>query len=326
MVTLTTQAQVRPEDGRIPKGNPTPTRDDKVMRILIAGAGGVIGSAVTPYLASQGHEVVRLVRRVPGAGEVRWDPDVGTIDCARLEGFDGVIHVASLPQSRWTSAFKKRWRDNHVGTNRLLAETLASRERKPGVLVCASAQGVYPPSGDQVLTEDSAVGAEYLAQLLRDGEAATAPASAAGIRVVHLRVPTVLGGSNLSQMVAGARRGMSISRFGSGRQWMSWVARDELSSIVRHALVTDALEGPVNATSPNAVRNAEFFATLSRVLGCKPRLLMPALLLRLLLGDMAEALILASRRIEPRRLIDTGYQFHFPELEAALRHELVAMG
>jgi hypothetical protein len=151
--------------------------------------------------------------------------------------------------------------------------------------------------------------------LQRDGEAATAPASAAGIRVVCLRIPAVLGGATV-------RRNMG--RVGNGRQWSSWVSRDELASIVHHALVTDELAGPVNPVSPNPVRNAEFAATLSRALGARPGLPIPAFLLRLMVGEMADALILASRRIEPRRLLATGYQFRFSQLEAALRHELSA--
>jgi len=286
------------------------------MRILMSGTSGMIGSVVAPYLARQGHEVVRLVRREAGAGEVRWDPDAGTIDAAGVEGFDGVVHVASMPWPlRWTPKFKQQMRENRLGTNRLLAETLAACQRKPRVFVYASGMGIYPSSGDQVLTEDSALGTDFLAQLQRDGEAATAPASAAGIRVVPLRIPAVLGGATL-------RRAMG--RVGNGRQWSSWVSRDELASIVQHVLVTDELAGPVNPVSPNPVRNAEFAATLSRALGARPGLPIPAFLLRLIVGEMADALILASRRIEPRRLLATGYQFRFPDLEAALGHELNA--
>jgi uncharacterized protein (TIGR01777 family) len=248
--------------------------------------------------------------------EAQWDPDAGTIEAAGLEGFDGVVHVASLPQARWTSTFIKRWRENHIGTNRLLAETLAHCQEKPRVLVYASAQGIYPPSGDQILVEDNAVGTDYLAELLRDGEQATTSASEAGIRVVHLRIPTVLSSMSLAAMNA------NIQRLGNGRQWFSWVARDEMTSIVQHALVTDTLTGPVNACSPNPVRNAEFFATLAHVRGRTPRLPMPALVLRLMLGGMADALILASRRLVPQRLLETGYVFRFAELEVALQHEL----
>jgi len=235
----------------------------------------MIGSVVAASLASQGFEIVHLVRREPGTGEIRWDPDAGTIDAAALEGFEGVVHMASMTwPTRWTSKFKKEIHENRIRTNSLLAETLATCQRKPQVLVCASGMGFYPPSGDQVLTEDSAVGTAFVARLQRDGEAATAPASAAGIRVIHLRIPAVLGGARIRQ---------NMGRMGNGQQWSSWVSLDELASIVQHALVTEALVGPVNPVSPNPVRNAEFAETLSRVLGQKPGPYIPAFLLRLLL-------------------------------------------
>jgi uncharacterized protein (TIGR01777 family) len=284
------------------------------MKVLIAGASGMIGSVLAPYLAGRGHEVVRLVRHAPGAGEVQWDPDSGTIHATDLEGFDGVVQLASMPWAgRWTAEFKKKMIANRTGTNRLLAETLAGCKRKPQVLACASGMGIYPSSGDQVITEDSPIGTDFLARLQCDGEAATAGAVAASIRVVHLRIPAVLGGSGL-------RRNMG--RMGDGRQWSSWVSRDELASIIEYVLLTDALAGPVNPVSPNPVSNAEFTATHSRVLGSKPGMPVPAFLLRLMLGEMAETLILASRRIEPRKLLSAGYPFRFPELESALRHEL----
>jgi uncharacterized protein (TIGR01777 family) len=284
------------------------------VRTLIAGASGLIGSAVATHLASQGHEVLRLVRRAPGAGEVRWDPDAGMIDVAGLEGFDGIVHVASVPwPARWTAKAKQQIRANRLATNGLLAQTLATCSRKPRVLVCASGMGFYPSSGDQIITEDSAGGTSWLATLQRDGEAATAPASAAGIRVVNLRIPPVLAGASIAR---------AANRIGNGQQWMSWVGRDELTSIVEHVLITDALEGPVNPVSPNPERNADFAATVSRVLGRKPGLVLPGFLLHLLLGEVADEFILASRRMEPRKLLATGYQFRFPDLESALRHEL----
>ncbi len=274
----------------------------------------MIGSVVAPYLASNGHEVVRLVRRGPAKGEVRWDPDAGAIDAAGVDGLDAVVNVASMRwPMRWTPRAKKLMRENRLRTNGLLSETLARCQRRPQVLVCASGMGIYPSSGDQVLTEESPLGSDFLAQLQRDGEAATTPASAAGIRVVNLRIPPVLGG-------AAVRRNMGQA--GNGRQWSSWVSRDELASIIQHVLVTDALSGPVNPVSPNPVRNAELAVTQSRALGAKPGMPMPAFLLRLMLGEMAEALLLASRRMEPCRLLATGYQFRFPRLEDALRHEL----
>jgi uncharacterized protein (TIGR01777 family) len=286
------------------------------LRILMSGTSGMIGSVVAPYLASQGHEVVRLVRRELAKNEVRWNPDARTIEAARVEGFDGVVHVASMRWPiRWTSKAKALMRDNRLRTNGLLSETFAHCQRKPRVLVCASGMGIYPSSGDQVLTEESALGTDFLAQLQRDGEAATAPASAAGVRVVNLRIPAVLGGAAIKR---------NMGRVGNGRQWSSWVSRDELASIVHHALVTDVLAGPVNPVSPNPVPNSEFAVTLSRVLGARPGMAIPAFVLRLMMGEMAEALLLASRRIEPRRLIATGYKFRFPLLEDALRHELGA--
>ncbi len=286
------------------------------MRILISGTSGMIGLAVAPYLASQGHDVVRLVRRSPCDAEVQWDPDAGTIDSARLEGFDGVVHLASMSwNSRWTPDFKQRIHANRVRTNSLLATTLAACRRKPQVLVCASGQGIYPSSGDDILTEESPVGGDFLAQLQCAGEAAAAPASEVGIRVAHLRIPMVVGGASI--------RG-GISRAGSGRQWMSWVSRDDLASIVQHVLTTEALVGPVNPTSPYPLRNAEFMPTVNRALH-KSGLPLPAFVVRLLMGEMGEAFMLASRRLEPRQLLATGYQFRFPELENALRHEIAAV-
>lgn len=287
------------------------------MRVLVAGAGGLIGSVLVRDLTTDGHEVIRLVRHEPGAGEVHWDPDRGTIDRDALEDFDAAVDVATMPwPTRWTSAAKKRIHDNRVGSYRLLAEALAGRAAKPRVLVCASGQGIYPSSGDQVLTEESAIGSDFLAGLQRDGEAATATASAVGIRVVHLRIPTVLGGPSLAAMTSNLRT------MGSGRQWWSWVALDEFPAIVEHILGTDTLVGAVNTVSPDPVRAAEFSATLGRVLDRRPGRRIPAFLLRLVMGEMAEALLLASRRIEPRRLLQTGYEFRYPELEAALRHQL----
>ena len=294
------------------------------MKIIIAGASGLIGSAVTSHLAEQGHEMTRLVRREAGTNEVRWDPASGTIDAAGLEGYDGVVQVASMPWSgRWTPAFKQRIQDNHVGTIRLVAEALANCQRKPGVLICASGMGIYPPSGSQVMTEDSPLGTDFLARLQGDGEAAANPAVAAGIRVVHLLIPMVLGGPNLAQHVANLRRG--FGRLGSGRQWCSWVSRDELASMIHFILVRQDVSGPINPVSPNPVTNTEFTETLARILGCKPRLAIPAFLLRLMLGEMADALALASRRIEPRRLLEAGYPFRFPDLESAFRHELAGI-
>jgi hypothetical protein len=284
------------------------------MKVLIAGSNGMVGSAVTRHLTERGYEVIRLVRHTPGPGEVWWNPDAGEIDKAGLDGFDGVVHLASVPwPMRWTAKAKQMIRANRLGTNRLLAESLAACAHKPQVLICASGMGYYPSSGDAVLTENSPAGTSFLARLQQDGEAATAPASKAGIRVVHLRIPPVLGGAALQRVGF---------RAGDGQQWASWVGRDELASIIEFALTTEALTGPVDAVSPNPMRNAEFANAAFQALGQKPGGTMPAFLVRLVMGEMGEEFLLVSRRIQPAKLLAAGYQFRFPELEQALRHEM----
>ena len=290
---------------------------DKTMKILIAGSNGMVGSAVTRHLIESGHEVIRLVRHTPGTGEVWWDPDGGEIDKANLDGFNGVVHLASMPwPMRWTNKAKQMIRLNRLGTNRLLAESLAGCETKPQVLICASGMGYYPSSGDTVLTEDSPAGTSFIASLQRDGEAATAPASQAGIRVVHLRIPPVLGGAALQRI------GFQP---GDGQQWASWVGRDELASIIEFALTAESLTGPVNAVSPNPMRYADFTQAASQALGQKSGGTMPAFLVRLIMGEMGEELLLSSRRMQPAKLLAAGYQFRFPELEGALRYEMECM-
>jgi uncharacterized protein (TIGR01777 family) len=283
------------------------------MKILIAGSHGMVGSAVTARLIEHGHEVVRLVRKEPRSGELYWDPDKGIMDVQRLEGFEAVILLASMPwPMRWTAKAKQKLRANRSATYRLLADSLAACTRKPRVLVCASGIGVYPPSGDEVITEDTAIRDSFLSAVDRDGETATGSAEAAGIRVVHLRIPPVMGGAALQ------RTGF---KGGDGQQWMSWIARDELPSIIEFAMTTEALSGPVNAVSPVPLRNAEFAATATRALNAKPGGSMPAFLVRLLLGEMGEEFVLASRRVQPAKLLAAGYRFQFPELDCALRHE-----
>lgn len=283
------------------------------MKILIAGSHGMIGSALTRHLTECGYEVHRLVRQKPGPGEVWWNPEAGEIDPAGLEGFDGVVHLATMPwPMRWTARAKQKILANRLATNRLLAESLAKCEPKPQVLICASGMGYYPSSGDTVLTENSPAGTKFLACLQQEGEAATAPASMAGIRVVHLRIPMVLGGAAL----------MRIGFYGGdGQQWMSWVGRDELASIIEFTLRNEALSGPVNAVSPNPMRGVDFGAVSSRALGQKPGGAMPAFLVRLFMGEMGEEFVLSSRRIQPTKLLAAGYPFEFAELDQALRHE-----
>ena len=287
------------------------------MKVLISGSHGMIGSAVTRHLLENGHEVVRLVRCTPGPNEIWWDPDAGEIHTNGLDGFDGVINLATTPwPMRWTTKVKQKMSANRAGTNRLLAEALAQCEHKPSVLICASGIGYYPPSGDTFITEDTPAGGSFLTSLNRDGESATASASQAGIRVVNLRIPMVLGGERLKMLGFQA---------GSGQQWMSWIGLDEVASIIEFALRTEYLSGPVNCVSPNPMRLADFARVSTDALGQKPGGVMPAIIARLFLGEMGEEFLLASRRAQPAKLIAAGYQFRFPDLADALRHEQAVM-
>jgi uncharacterized protein (TIGR01777 family) len=283
------------------------------MKILVAGSHGLIGSVVTSHLEENGYEVVRLVRSTAGRGEVWWDPDAGRIDSSGVEGFDGVVNLATMRWPfRWTRKAKEKIHVNRIRTYRLLAESLAACNRKPRVLVCASGIGVYPSSGEEILTEETRPCSSFLSAVDRAGETATEPAEAAGIRVVHLRIPQVMGGPALQYVGFQA---------GDGRQWMSWVGRDELSSIVEFALTTETLSGPVNAVSPNPLRNADFAATATMALGLKQGGVMPNFVVRLVMGEMGGEFLLASRRTQPAKLLAAGYPFRYPELACALQHE-----
>lgn len=283
------------------------------MRILIAGSHGLVGSAVTQHLIGYGHDVFRLVRQTPQRNEIWWSPDTAEIDKTSLDGFDGVVHLATAPwPMRWTNKAKQMMRANRLMTNRLLATSLAECRHKAKVLICASGMGYYPSSGNTVLTEDSPAGTSFLAKLQQDGEAVTVPASEAGIRVVHLRIPPVIGGSVL-------KRGSLQA--GDGHQWVSWVGLDELASIIEFVLITEELYGPVNAVSPKPLCNAEFAVVSTQALGQKRARTLPVFMVRMIMGEMGEELLLASRRIQPAKLIAAGYQFRFPDLVDALRHE-----
>jgi uncharacterized protein (TIGR01777 family) len=284
------------------------------MRILISGSSGMIGSFLVPYLEGQGHMVTRLVRRPPSEGEVSWDPDANRIDAAGLEGFDGVVNLACLPwPSRWSSTSKQAMLNNRLATNGLLADNLSRCKNKPAVLVCSSGMGIYPSSGDQVITEQSPLGSDFLARLQQDGEAVALKASQAGIRVVNLRTPGVLGGAAIKR---------TIGRIGDGQQWSPWVSRDELCSIIEFVLENPNLSGPVNPCGPNPIRNSEYVAISSRVKVIKPGMGIPAWMIRLMMGELGQSLVLASRRMLPGKLLESGYKFRFPTFETALRHEL----
>jgi hypothetical protein len=296
------------------------------MQIAIAGGSGLIGSALTPFLTTGGHQVRKLVRGRPATpDEIAWDPAAGKIDGARLAGCDAVVNLAGegIASRRWTKAQKERIRSSRVESTALLARTLAGLNPRPRVWVCASAIGFYGDRGEERLDEASHAGEGFLPDVCRQWEAATAPAADAGIRVVRLRFGVVLSpaGGALAKMLPPFRMGVG-GRLGDGRQYMSWIALDDVVGAIHHTLMHDTLAGAVNAVAPHPATNLEFTKTLGRVLHRPTIFPMPAAAARLAFGEMADALLLASARVYPARLLESGYAFRCPQLEAALRHLL----
>ncbi len=297
------------------------------MRILLSGASGLIGSSLLPSLTARGNEVSRLVRAASKTreGEIAWDPPRATIDGASLEGFGAVVHLAgeNIAAGRWTAEKKRRILESRRNGTRLLADALSRLSRPPRVLVSASAVGYYGDRGDEKLHEESKPGKGFLSEVCIAWEEATKPALLKGIRVVRLRIGMVLSaaGGALEQMLRPFRLGLG-GRIGRGRQYMSWIAVDDLVGAIIQSIENERLEGAVNAVAPTPVTNLEFAKTLGQVVSRPALLPAPALALRVLFGEMAEELLLASTRVEPARLLSSGYRFSYPELEGALRHIL----
>lgn len=292
------------------------------MHIAVTGSRGLVGSALVPYLTDAGHRVTRMVREPGTPGTIAWDTARGVEDLAQLEGVDAVVHLAGegLAAGRWSVDRKAEIRRSRVEGTERLCESLAMVPRPPRVLVTASAIGFYGDRGDEILSECSAPGSDYLAQLCRDWEQATAIASQVGIRVVQLRFGVVLSpaGGALQRMLLPFKLGVG-GRLGPGTQFWSWIALNDAVGAIHHALVTEDLEGPVNAVAPAPVTNAEFAHTLARVLRRPALAPMPAFVARLAFGELADALLLASQRVAPLRLNASGYRFRHPDLENALR-------
>ncbi len=300
------------------------------MKILVSGSGGLVGSALLPALTEAGHQVTRLVRRQSTAlpaedSTILWDPNRGELDAGQLEGIESVVHLAgeNIAARRWTPEQKAKIRDSRIQGTALLCERLASLGQPPTTLVAASAIGYYGDRGDQLLNEDSSSGNDFLSEVCRHWEAASIPAANKGIRVVHLRLGLVLSprGGALAKMLPPFRLGGG-GKIGHGRQYMSWISLDDAVGAIRHALTHSELSGPVNGVAPHTATNLEFTKTLGKVLSRPTLFPMPAFAARLAFGEMADALLLASTRVEPRRLTATGYSFQFPALEGALRHLL----
>jgi len=293
------------------------------MRVAVTGASGLIGSALGPVLERAGHEVVALVRgEEPRAGEARWDPAAGTIDVAALEGIGAIIHLAgeNIGQ-RWTETSRKRILDSRVEGTRLVAETAAALDPQP-VLLAASAIGFYGQQGDQELTEASPRGEGFLGDVVSAWEAAAEPARGAGVRVVHLRQGLVLSkdGGALGRMLLPFRMGVG-GRIGSGRQWWSWVAIDDVAAAYLFALA-HPLDGVYNLAAPGVVRNADFVDALGNVLGRPTIFPLPGVAVRLAFGEMGEEMLLGGQRVRSERLPSAGFEFAYTELEGALEHVL----
>jgi uncharacterized protein (TIGR01777 family) len=296
--------------------------------VAISGATGLIGRALVARLRARNVRVRRLVRtaRADAPDDIVWDPMRGTLAPHDLEGADAVVHLAGEPiAQRWTDARKRAIRESRVRGTELVARTLAALERRPRVLLSGSAVGIYGDRGDEPLDEESAPGTDFLSGIAREWESASSSAVDAGVRVVLLRTGIVLSphGGALERLLLPFRLGVG-GPIGGGRQWMSWISLDDHVRAMEHAMATTGLHGPVNLVAPNPVTNAEFAATLGRVLARPALVPVPALALELAFGEMARATILAGQRALPKSLLRSGFTFAHPTLEQALRFELAA--
>ena len=296
------------------------------MKVLMTGSSGLIGTALTSFLSGGGHQVRRVLRTASASGDATsWNPSDGTFTDGAFDGIDAVVHLAgeNIASGRWTAARKAQIRDSRVIGTRHLCETLSRLDTLPKVLVAASALGFYGDHGNAVLDESAAPGSGFLADVCQAWEDAAAPARERGVRVVHLRVGIVLTplGGALGRMLLPFKLGLG-GVIGPGDQYMSWIVPDDLLGIVLHTLTNESISGPVNAVAPQAVTNREFTKTLGAVLNRPTVLPAPAFALRLALGEMADALLLASTRVDPAVLRTTDFEFAYPHLEGGLRHVL----
>ena len=293
------------------------------MNVLVTGSTGLVGSALVTRLRADGCHVKTLVRRPVKENEMRWYPEQGILHHNQLLGFDAVVHLAgeNIAQGRWTAEKKRRLRESRTVTTQLLAEAFSQVPTPPKVIISASAIGYYGNRGDEVLTETSPAGTGFLADLCRDWEAATAPMAARGIRVVNLRIGVVLTktGGALAKMLLPFRLGIA-GVMGSGNQYWSWITLDDLVSVIRFCLDKEVLRGPVNAVSPQPVTNRVFTKALGRALQRPTLIPTPAFAARLLLGEMADELLLASNRVIPEQLTNAGFPFRDADIDTALGH------
>ncbi|MDA1016343.1 MAG: TIGR01777 family oxidoreductase [Planctomycetota bacterium] len=297
------------------------------MQILMTGASGLVGTATRHQLLPN-HEVRRLVRSTSSnraVEDVVWDPQSGNMDRQCLEQADVVVHLAGENLGRrWNSALKQQIRDSRILGTQLLCETIAKCESPPRVLIAASAIGYYGHRGDEELIESSSPGSGFLAELVRDWEAATEPAKAGGTRVVNLRIGVVLSkdGGALKSMLLPFKLGLG-GIVGNGRQFWSWIELSDLARVIEFAIQTESLSGPVNAVAPNPPTNREFTKALGRTLHRPTVFPMPAFAAKLVLGEMAQELLLASARVIPAKLTEHDFEYQHADLDEALRHALM---
>ena len=296
------------------------------MRVVVGGASGLIGAAVTKLLQADGVEVVQLVRKPSaGEGEIRWDPIADELAIEDLQGVDGanLLSGFNIAKKRWNEDVKQVILDSRVKSVGLLARSLAQLDAKPKAFVCASAIGYYGDRGDEVCTEESAVGDtvdEFLPLVCKEWEAAASPAVEAGIRTVSARIGPVLAveGGMLKELLLPFRMGLG-GRVGSGNQWLSWITLRDVAAALVYALKTDLLKGPLNLVAPNAVTNRDFTQALGGALHRPTVLPVPAFMMKLLLGQMGVELLLASTRVSREKLEESGFKFKDPEIMGALR-------
>jgi len=301
---------------------PHEPRGETMRSVAITGSSGLIGSALVRALEAGGRRVVRVVRREARSdSEIAWNPVRGEIDARRLEGVDAIVNLAgeNLAQ-RWSEDVKRRIRDSRVPSTTLLARTIANLEVKPRTFLSGSAIGIYGDRGDVELDESSTLGDDFLSSVCKEWEAATAAASNAGIRVVHLRTGIVLAkhGGALEKMMLPFRFGVG-GKIGSGQQWLSWIALSDIVRALAFLLDRDDVSGAVNLVAPNPVTNEEFARTLGQVMHRPSFFSVPRAALTIVMGEMADDTVLASQRAKPARLASAGFAFDLPRLEQALR-------
>ncbi|GAX62521.1 nucleoside-diphosphate-sugar epimerase [Candidatus Scalindua japonica] len=292
------------------------------MKIAVTGSSGLIGSNLVSFLSKNGVTVSKIIRENPKDNDISWKPENGDWNSTFA---DGIVHLAgeNIAAGKWTKAKKERIRNSRIKGTKKLCEHILKLESPPSVFVCASAIGYYGDRGMEFLNEDSSRGSGFLPDVCLGWEEAADTVSKAGIRVVNVRFGIVLSknGGALAKMLTPFKMGMG-GKIGNGNQYMSWVDIDDVAGAIHHALTTDSLKGPVNVTAPNPVTNKEFTKTLGKVLNRPAVMPMPAFIARLAFGEMANDLLLASTKVAPKRLSDSGYKFLYPELESALKHVL----